>query len=478
MNSVEYDYMSGFFTRFVRQVRDLSFRRPDDSILYMGLLALILLNITAGIIAASSLHNLTHARDQARNTNNTNNALTSIYSNLRDAESGQRGYILTGNPAYLSPYYSGRQSVNSWLPKLNAQLDHTNAAGQMTTVTRLSNEKLKELSTTISLRQSQGFNAAVAVIDTNYGFSIMQQIHDALSKIEAQLTANTLARDKQASRFAILAYSSLGASFVFTLTLIYFVRLAFNKMALQSHQLETTNTELMRSNRELQDFASIASHDLQEPLRKIQAFGDRLAATTQLSADSQVYLDRMLDAAGRMRTLIDDLLAFSRVTTKAKPFTRISLNRIAKEVVSDMEVRISETGAQVKVGRMPGIDADATQIRQIFQNLISNALKFQKAGTTPEVNIYSTMERKGANDIVAITVKDNGIGFDQKYTDRIFTIFQRLHGRNEYEGTGIGLAVVRKIAERHGGTVIAESEIGKGSQFVVRLPVTHEHDTN
>ena len=238
-------------------------------------------------------------------------------------------------------------------------------------------------------------------------------------------------------------------------------------------ELELTNAQLRLSNRELEDFASVASHDLQEPLRKIQAFGDRLMAKVgpDLSADGQDYLRRMRGAAGRMQTLISDLLSFSRVTTKAQPFTRVDLNQVARDVLVDLEARLEQTGGRVEVGELPQIDADPTQMRQLIQNLIGNALKFHKPGVPPAVKVHA--EASDGAETCRLIVEDNGIGFDEKYLDRIFNVFQRLHGRGQYEGTGIGLAVCRKIAERHGGSISARSTSGEGSSFVVTLPTRH-----
>jgi light-regulated signal transduction histidine kinase (bacteriophytochrome) len=254
----------------------------------------------------------------------------------------------------------------------------------------------------------------------------------------------------------------------------------------RTRELNELNTELERSNRELQDFAFVASHDLQEPLRKIQAFGDRLRTVQgpNFTEQGRDYLDRMHSAAGRMHTLINDLLTFSRVTTKAQPFTPTDLNKIAEDVVSDLETRIDDSGGAVEVGDLPVIEADELQMRQLLQNLIANALKFRKKDLPPLVTISAEKmaSRPSENgetapeEIVKIYVKDNGIGFDEKYLDRIFTPFQRLHGRNEYEGTGIGLAVCRKIVERHGGTLTAESKSGEGSTFIVTLPSTQSKE--
>ena len=229
--------------------------------------------------------------------------------------------------------------------------------------------------------------------------------------------------------------------------------------------------QLQQSNRELEDFAYVASHDLQEPLRKIQAFGDRLKVkyAETLVGDGIDYLDRMQKAAGRMQALINDLLVFSRITTKAQPFAAVDLEEIAHEVVHDLEVRIHQAGGEVIVGALPAIDADALQMRQLLQNLVGNGLKFHRPDLPPRVEISG----KVFNNTAEITVSDNGIGFDEKYADRIFTMFERLHGRAAYEGTGIGLAICRKIAHRHGGEIRANSVPGAGARFVVTLPVIH-----
>lgn len=239
--------------------------------------------------------------------------------------------------------------------------------------------------------------------------------------------------------------------------------------------------ELARSNAELQQFASVASHDLQEPLRKIQAFGNRLKATCgeALTPQGLDYLERMQNAAGRMQTLIEDLLTFSRITTKALPFVQVDLMQLAQEVLSDLEWQLAQTEGHVEVGDLPTIEAEPVQMRQLLQNLISNALKFHKHGKTPFVKLYSQLldyeqqavENHAIAQFCQIIVEDNGIGFDEKYLDRIFNVFQRLHSRSEYEGTGMGLAIVKKIAERHGGNITAESTQGQGSRFIVTLPL-------
>ena len=254
-------------------------------------------------------------------------------------------------------------------------------------------------------------------------------------------------------------------------------------------ELTTVNDALQRSNRELEQFASVASHDLQEPLRKIQAFGDRLQTkcAEKLGEQGGEYLERILESAIRMRTLIDDLLLFSRVANKSQPFVPISLTALAREAVSDLESRIQQTGGRVEIGDLPTLDADPSQMRQVLQNLIANALKFHRPGTPPVVRVRGRMLSNGAaghnsggrsGPLCEIAVEDNGIGFEEVYLDRIFELFQRLHGRNEYEGTGMGLAICRKIVERHGGQITAKSTPGQGATFLVTLPVRQPRGEN
>jgi PAS domain S-box-containing protein len=245
--------------------------------------------------------------------------------------------------------------------------------------------------------------------------------------------------------------------------------------------LKRFTARLEQSNRELQDFASVASHDLQEPLRKIQAFGDLLTSECghSLPETGQQYLQRMQNAAARMQLLINDLLAFSRVTTKAQPFVRVDLATIAQEVLSDLEVQIQRVGGRVDVGFLPTINADPLQMRQLLQNLLGNSLKFHQPGVQPLITLQAQILNQQdasnvkavASEVCQIKVSDNGIGFEEKYLDRIFTVFQRLHYRNEYEGTGVGLAICRKIAERHSGSITATSKLGTGATFIVTLPL-------
>lgn len=233
--------------------------------------------------------------------------------------------------------------------------------------------------------------------------------------------------------------------------------------------METQAEELARFNSELQDFAFVASHDLQEPLRKIQAFGDRLKSkfADALSDTGRDYIARMQNAADRMSELVSDLLSFSRVTTLSRPFERVDLGEAAQAAFSEFSSEVKAAKAELELGALPTIDADRSQIRQLLVNLIDNALKFRRPEVPPRIRIHAEIDGENCR----LTVEDNGIGFDSKYTDRIFRVFQRLHGRDEYSGTGIGLAICRKLVERHGGSIDASGKPGEGASFTVTLPL-------
>jgi signal transduction histidine kinase len=258
------------------------------------------------------------------------------------------------------------------------------------------------------------------------------------------------------------------------------VREANARLALLNTELESTNDtlerrarELARSNAELEQFASIASHDLQEPLRKVRTFTQQVTVIEagSLSDRGRDYLERANAAAERMQQLIEDLLKFSRVATHGRPFAPVDLTQVTQDVLEDLETQVEHEGAVVRTGALPTISADALQMRQLMQNLVSNAIKFHREGVAPEISIDATV----IEHRVCLTVRDNGIGFEPQYSRRIFRVFERLHGRGEYPGTGIGLALCRRIAERHGGTISADSEPGAGATFTVTLP-TRQRD--
>jgi two-component system CheB/CheR fusion protein len=253
----------------------------------------------------------------------------------------------------------------------------------------------------------------------------------------------------------------------------------FEDLKTASQQLSETNVQLERSNFDLMQFASVASHDLKEPLRKIQAFGNILQSKVKekLSESELSYFTKMITASNRMQALIDDVLTLSKLSNGNSVKEKTDLGKIIRQITDDLEITIREKNAVIELQDLPSIDAVPGQMHQVFQNLISNALKFSNK-KSPLISIVQEKisedqaEDLGikADDYVYILVSDNGIGFEDEYKEKIFGIFQRLHGRN-FDGTGIGLAIVRKIIENHGGFIYANGQVNKGAKFHIVLPL-------
>jgi hypothetical protein len=256
------------------------------------------------------------------------------------------------------------------------------------------------------------------------------------------------------------------------------------KIEERTRELAKTIQELQRSNRHLEEFAHAASHDMKEPIRKVLTFSHRLKGSlgNKLNPQEEDLFLRMEKATERMGLLVDDLLEFSHVSDKSVAMEWVDLNDKMKNVLMDLELSIIEKEAQVVIGELPTVLGYRRQLQQLFQNLLSNALKYSKPGLRPEIRIRSarvmgrevipTLQGEQAETIFhLVEVSDNGIGFEPRYAERIFTMFQRLHGKAEYEGTGVGLSIVKKVVENHSGHIVAESKLGEGSVFKVLLPI-------
>lgn len=244
------------------------------------------------------------------------------------------------------------------------------------------------------------------------------------------------------------------------------------RVAERTRALQEANRTLQARNKELQEFTFTASHDLQEPLRKVGIFANLLEAEYQhqIGEAGQHYLERIQSAAKHMSKLLNDLLIFSRVMARGGPFVTMNLNDALAAALSELDVQLRDTGGQVAAEQLPSVESDPVQMQQLLLNLVSNGLKFHKKGEPPRVRISAAIEGESDYPLVKLMVEDNGIGFDVKYVGKIFMPFQRLHGKDKYEGTGMGLAVCRRIVDRHGGEIMVQSTPGAGSRFTVLLP--------
>lgn len=468
----------------------------------------VLLLVVNGVISYQSVTTLIANNDLVNHTENVLEDLQEIRAAVIQAETDARGYFLTGDKVYLEAFRSTRDQIPRKIAALKTlTADNSSHVHKFPALEEAIALRIEILEEYIRRRDSEGIEPVVRLVQTGESKQRMNVALAAISEISADeraLLDARIAESKFNGRRTLLTFIVSNAVLLALLILAFYLALRdirerrLNEGRLQAArdqlevrvqertaELNDANTELTRSNRELQDFAFVASHDLQEPLRKIQAFGDRLKTKTGplLNDEGRDYLDRMQNAAGRMHTLINDLLTFSRVTTKAQPFQPTDLNKITEDVLNDLETAIEQAGGTVETGPLPTVDADPLQMRQLMQNLIGNALKFRRTDVPPVIKIIGNVSANGAenaakteNQQLRLTIEDNGIGFDEKYLDRIFTPFQRLHGRGEYEGTGIGLAVCRKIVERHGGTLTAKSTPGKGSTFIATLPIKQEKE--
>lgn len=418
--------------------------------------------------------------------------LETVLSSVKDAETGQRGYLLTGQDSYLVPYNVAVKTIDPQIEALKTlTLADPDQQQQLTSLKPLIAQKLAELQKTIDLRKNQGFDAAVSVVLSNRGQELMDRIRNTIQQIqgeEYEQLQNWLKTREQTIRRGQLTFS---VGIVLNLFAFYLVYRAIHQETADRRQAEASfkqlhdelearvqertaalkeaNANLLSSNQELEQFAYVASHDLQEPLRAVNSYAQLITRKYQgnLDAKADKYLGYIMEGATRMQQLINDLLEFSRVGTRGKLLELTDCETLLSQVLDNLKVAIAESHAIITHDPLPTVMGDETQLNQLLQNLIANAIKFRRE-EPPRVHI-KVMKRE--NEWV-FSVSDNGIGMEPEYFERIFTIFQRLHSKSEYPGTGIGLAVCKKIVERHGGRIWVESQPGVGTTFYFTIPLS------
>jgi len=454
-----------------------------------------------GYLAVSSMKELSSTQTSLTNTGDIITKLNNLHLSVLSAESGQRGYLLTNDELYLEPYQEALQQVRAQVVDVKTiQSEMPEQQHRINEIIRLSEAKIAELAETVELARQDKEMLALRLLKTDRGQSIYMELRglfDVVRQTEKSYRENLFLRLSKGRDDALLNFvlsGVLSSVLVVLMLILSFTNVRKERKYLEILEMQNENLaikveertqelrlyseELSRSNRELEDFAFVASHDLQEPLRKIQAFGDRLESSfsLDLGEQGQDYLKRMRNAAYRMSLLINDLLEFSRINTRGRSFTATDLNDVLNDALDDLEIAIQESDAQITADTLPVIQADNSQLHQLFLNLLSNAIKFRQPDTAPVISITAAMHEPNimqqaiCSDWYLIQFKDNGIGFAGEYAEKIFTPFQRLHGRSEYKGTGIGLAVCRRIVERHRGVIYASGEPGTGATFTLILP--------
>jgi len=449
------------------------------------LIALLILNALQSYQAFSEL---VDNEGDANVTKSVLRTIKDLYAAVQDSELGMRGFFVSGDEMYLEGYFQGINEINlqlSQLKQFNFQLP-----GQTNNVSHLERLIVSRLQATakhIEDKEREPNSIELTERWMRDSYASMKAISSLISAMESSEYAMLAQQSDRAAdsrehlRLTILVANAVGGLLI--ILVAFQVRKALTRQRAENQRLETMvkvrteelqhySNELQRSNRELQDFAFVASHDLQEPLRKIQAFGDRIKKMYQGQlGEGEDYIDRMQSAAARMSRLIEDLLTFSRVSTRKEPFIEVDLNKVLADVLDLLEVKIEETDTEIVLGELPALMADASQMRQLFQNLIANAIKFTQPNTRPHIEVSCQLaDSDAANPVYEIAVKDNGIGIEEQYLERIFTPFQRLHSKEKYEGTGIGLAICRRIVERHQGEIQVLSIPEQGTTFKIILP--------
>jgi signal transduction histidine kinase len=443
-------------------------KSPLDRKIQLAFGSAILTLLVVGVISYHAMAVSSESDRWVRHTHEVLESLQDLLSSMQDLESSSRGFVLTGKESYLETYrasISRTEQEKTIVTSLT--VDNPAQRLQIPKLERLAAQEIQLAGRVIDLRRTNGLEAAVDAIQNGEGQRIMEDYRELIREMEDDEQRLLVLRDAVAKRRlgqtrGVLILGTLLGLFVAVAAGWSVQRDSTQRLFAEESLLQKVE-ELNRSNEELQQFAYIASHDLQEPLRMVASYTQLLSRRYKGKLDSNAdeFISFAVDGASRMQRLIKDLLAYSRVGTKAMDLLDTSSEEALQQALINLRGAAEESGAQVTHDPLPIVVADEMQLIQLFQNLVGNAIKYQNPGV-PRVHISAA---RNGEKRWTFSVRDNGLGIDSQYFERIFGMFQRLHKREEFEGTGVGLAICKKIVERHGGSISVESQLGHGSTF-------------
>jgi signal transduction histidine kinase len=456
------------------------------AVLSIVVLPLLLLLGVVTIITYSKFASFIDYAGQAEHTRAVMVNLANVMSATREAETNQRGFLLTNDSSFLEAYRKAATNVHVYTLRLDSLSNgEVSASARKDTLQTLLAARFQAMENVLAMNAEQSKNELSTKLFAGREIMVRLQKHVDLMLADEQRDLNVASMETKTLieltplLLLVLSMFSIVVLLISYLFISRELRIRLNTQEL----LESKVDDLNRSNRELEQFAYVASHDLQEPLRKIQAFGDRMLIKHKNKIDTEIQtgITKMQNAAARMQVLIDDLLAYSRVVHLEDEFVDVDLNEVLSGVLSDLEISIRNKNGLVEADKLPVVRAVPLQMQQLFLNLLSNAIKFSKPEVPPRVHIsYDKVKGNSISEAKPsqhhswfhrIAVADQGIGFNAEYSKKIFVIFQQLHNKMEFGGTGIGLAVCKKITENHGGFIDAASNPAEGSTFYIYLPV-------
>jgi signal transduction histidine kinase len=414
--------------------------------------------------------------------------LEQAFSFLKDAETAQRGYMLTDDPVFLQLYYGAQKKVDTLLAELKQESkDNQQQQLNMVQLKYLMDYRFKRLDYTLNSYLNKSNDLHERLLMGKVTMDRIRQHLNVMRNVEISLLNE---REKKKDKYVSLTYFS-----VFFVVLLSFGIIAFSynrisyrlklskryadELEEKNQELAQKNQQLEKSNEELHSFNYIASHDLREPLRKIKTFNSLIIENDGLTKEARKYAERVNSISSHMQNLLDDLLAYSRMCMGEKKREEVNLNSLLENVKNNMREMIAESGAIIDASELPTIPGIRFQLEQLFENLISNSIKYKQPDQPPHIVIKSSVIPRNNTPLnftsnhqfyTKISFSDNGIGFDQKYAEKVFELFQRLHVKKDYSGTGIGLTICRKIVDKHEGLIIVHSEENKGTTFEIYLP--------